>query len=372
MGIVDIRARLARAGFIAGLLLFGCAARVPPAAAQVTYTTPQTVKALIASNVVCTGSAQKFTTAQGLPNFRNLGQTQHYVSAFIGAAVGTVEIDGIDRNGNVFRISDVLSLGSGTTTNGAVTGTGSFDNFQVQITCTSGGTFTLTYAGTSATSNLDNGAYLFAQIDKVLFLGQNSGAPQSAIIQSPFGNAAGTIYIQFSAPAPTGATLSVLCLNAAGGNGVLPSPITNYSLPAVTIQQNINVPAAACPVVDVLYNGTGGAATGLVLEYVFNQPGAINNPPNLYTHIVGTTATPVNSSAGFLHNLTVNLGAAGTISILDLTASACTGTPTSPLIAKITATATTLQTFTYDVLATNGVCVQASAAMDITVSAHAP
>lgn len=362
--------RLQRMVAFGAVLLFGCAAHIPPAAAQVTYTTPQTVKAQIASNVTCTGSAQKFTTAQGLPNFRNLGQTQHYVSAFIGAAVGAVEIDGIDRNGNVFRISDVLSLG-GTSTNGAVTGSGSFDNFQVQITCTAGGTFSLTYAGTSATSNLDNGAYLFAQLDKVLFNGQNSGAAQTATLQTPFGSSAGTVSVKFSTAAPTGASLSVTCLNAAG-NAVLPSPVSGYVLPAVTTQQNINVPPAACPVVDVLYNGTGGSATGLSIEYIFNQPGAINNPPNLYTHITGTTATAVNASAGILHTITVNLGAAGTISVFDLTAASCTGTPTTPLIAKITATATTLQTFTYDILATNGVCVQASVAMDLTVSAHAP
>lgn len=361
--------RLAALPFLLSLLGYAFPANLE---AQVTYTTPQTVKAVIASGVACTGSPQTFKTSQGIPNFRNLGQTQHYVSAQVTGAAQTfnVEIDGIDKNGNVFRLSDVLAL-PGSNTNGAVTGSGSFDNFQVMVTCTTGSaSFTLTYSGTSATSNIDAGAYLFAQTDKVLFSGATANANHLATLQTPFSTSAGTISLIFNTVAATNGTLTVLCLNSQGVAN-LPSALT-VTLPAVTSQQNFNVPAQACTQVTVSFaSSTGGGGT-VNIEYLFNLPGALNNFPNQYTHITGTTATTVAASQGFLHSLAVNTGAAGTISVFDIVASACTGTPTTPLIAKITLTGNTPQTFTYDVLAANGICVQASATMDITVSAHAP
>jgi len=356
------------------VLLFGCAAHVPPAAAQVTYTTPQTVKAQIANNVPCTGSAQTFTTAQGIPNFRNLGQTQHYVSAQISGTAQTfnVEIDGIDRNGNVFRLSDVLAL-PGTNINGAVTGSGSFDNYQVLVTCTtSSAHFTLTYAGTSATSNIDAGTYLFAQIDKKLFSAVDASVNESATIQTPFGSSGGTLIFSSGPATPTGSsTLTVNCETVEGGF-TLPQAL-EVTLPAVSTPVYFNVPPQACPLVNVFYAGTGAGGNAISLEYVFTLPGAGNHPPNIYTHITGTTATVVNSSYGILHTITINTAAAGTISVFDLAGASCTGTPTSPVIAKLAPTATSsIGTFTYDILATNGICVQASVAMDITVSAHAP
>lgn len=88
-----------------------------------------------------------------------------------------------------------------------------------------------------------------------------------------------------------------------------------------------------------------------------------------YGHITTTTATPLGTSNGRLfHTLNINTGGAGTVKVFDLANASCTGTPATNVVASITATATTLQTFTFDATMTNGLCVQASVAMDLTVT----
>src|SRR5271163_4492003 len=77
------------------------------AQSQVTVVSQATVNATIANGVSCTGSPQTFTTAQLIPNFRNIGQTSHLATATSGASQFTMEIDGIDNLGNVFRLSDL-------------------------------------------------------------------------------------------------------------------------------------------------------------------------------------------------------------------------------------------------------------------------
>ena len=350
---------------IAGLL-FLLGAMPPQADAQITYTTPQTVNAIVANSVACTGSAQNFITSQsGGTGFRNLGQTQHYVSAVVsGAKQFTLEIDGIDHSGNVYRISDVLSLAT-SSTNGSVTGSGSYTNIQVSVTCTVGGTFTASYSGTSQTSNMDVGSFLFAQVDKQLVSGAAVGGTYTSTFQTPYANAAGTLYLQYITSAASNSGLTLQCMTASGTNN---APII-LSPAATTNLQAWRIPPGVCPTATVQYTG-GAGGTSVNIEYVFSQPGQSVNPlSNNYTHITGTTATVVSSISGTLHTLTINKGGAGTVSIFDLPGASCTGTPASSPIAIITATATTLQTFTYDVFAFSGICVQASATMDITVSA---
>lgn len=89
-----------------------------------------------------------------------------------------------------------------------------------------------------------------------------------------------------------------------------------------------------------------------------------------YAHVTGTAATEIFTFADnkTLHTVTINTGAAGTLKIFDLASAACTGTPSTNIIASITVTAGTLQTLTYDANMSAGLCVQASAAMDVTIS----
>lgn len=130
----------------------------PPAAfgqylGQVTIATVQAQ--LAASNTSCTGNAQNFITNQGIPNFNNLGQTFHQVSATSSANSFTVEIDGIDVLGNVVRISNptVQFQPSVSITGYVAQGNGYYPNIQVSVTCTLGGTFSMTYSGSSGGSS---------------------------------------------------------------------------------------------------------------------------------------------------------------------------------------------------------------------------
>ena len=113
----------------------------------------------------------------------------------------------------------------------------------------------------------------------------------------------------------------------------------------------------------------GASANTFNLAYSFYPPGALPTG-GLATNVTGTTATAVKASGGLLHTLTVNTGGAGTITIFDLPGASCTGTPATNQRATITVTATTLQTFTYDVYLSQGICVKASVAMDFTVSSQ--
>jgi hypothetical protein len=322
----------------------------------------QTTQQTLATTVNCTGVAQTFA-------IQNLGQTQHYASFITQTqpAQFQAEIDGIDKQGNVFRISDVLEnafsviIGQG---KGSITASGYYPKIQVVVTCSPNtATFSATYSGSQVTFNQNAGSYLAAQIDKVNFSGAAGNANQADTIPTPFGSTAGTIYFTYTG-AVAGGTLAVDCVtNQFTTNSVLNAPLAN-----VNTLQTFQIEDNNCPLVQVRYI-SGGAATSATAEYVFSTPGRTTRATQ-YTHIVGTTATAVKPIPGFLHTLSVNTGAAGTVSVFDLATAACTGTPSTNTVAVITATTTTLQTFTYDVNMLNGICVKASAAMDLTVSAQ--
>lgn len=80
-----------------------------------------------------------------------------------------------------------------------------------------------------------------------------------------------------------------------------------------------------------------------------------------YSHITTATTTVVKNSAGFLHAITVNTTAAGSITVYDNTAAS--GTVIAVLKASVGE-----QTFTYNVSCSNGITVVTAAASDITVS----
>jgi hypothetical protein len=84
-----------------------------------------------------------------------------------------------------------------------------------------------------------------------------------------------------------------------------------------------------------------------------------------YVHITGTSATPVPGSS--LIQISVNTPAPGTIGVFDLPAAGCTGSPSTNTIGIITTTSSPGQTASFNASVQNGICVKASAAMDLTV-----
>ncbi len=245
------------------------------ACGQSTYILPQTVDATLATNQACNGSAQTYVTQPNSQSgFVNLGQTQHYASVSItNAQKFQMEIDGIDTAGNVYRISDILEFaGIAVLRQGTLTGTGRFSRIQVMVTCSPNtATYTLTYNGTSATSNVNSGTFLSAQIDKVNFNNAPGNVDQSDTFQTPFGNTSGTLFFQYVGSSVAGSTLSVGCLTL-GPSGSSGSPLVVANLANTTALQTFRVPAATCPQVQVGY-GHGGSAQGVSLEYVFDVPG---------------------------------------------------------------------------------------------------
>lgn len=80
-----------------------------------------------------------------------------------------------------------------------------------------------------------------------------------------------------------------------------------------------------------------------------------------YNNITTATTTTVKTGAGFLHSITINTTAAGTITIYDNTAGS--GTKIGTLASSVGQ-----QTFFYDVQFATGLTIVTGAASDITVS----
>jgi hypothetical protein len=332
------------------------------------YTSPQTVQQSLAVAVPCTGSAQNFAV-------QNLGQTQHY--AFITYSAqpmnALVVMQGIDLQGNAAVISDTMQGQPSTTGGSAVlVGLGYFPKIQIQVICATGGspTFTLTYMGTSSTSFVPQGAQIATEVDKVLLTNAPANANGgSQLATPPFGNSAGQVVFQYSVTGPAGSSLLVQCGGSSPSTNIGTGHIQLYTFPLATGagQQLFAVPASPCPFYNVQYTSGGASAATYNLEYFFAPPG-LAAPGFQGANITGTTATAVKGTSGFLHNLTINTGAAGTITLFDLPLASCTGTPATNQKGIVTATATTLETLLYDINFVNGICVQASAAMNLTVS----
>jgi hypothetical protein len=85
-----------------------------------------------------------------------------------------------------------------------------------------------------------------------------------------------------------------------------------------------------------------------------------------FVHLTGTTATAIKAGTGVLIELNVNTAATGTVSIFDLAAGSCTATPSTNTAAVLTMTATSVGAYPIHAHFVNGICVKASAAMDIT------
>lgn len=333
------------------------------------YNSPQSIDAVLAqSGTACTGTPQTFSTASGIPNFRNLGQTQHYAYIKTTSVTNLVmQIYGLDNNNNPTLISDTAT--SGAPSVGPIPilkGSGAFANIEVSVTCfpISTGTFFLSYAGTSATNNENVGSYLLTQIDKSISSAAPANANYTAVVQPPFGTSLGALYFQYTGTGPAGSTLNVLCQTT---NGTGPGSFS-FS-PAVTsaVEQTFAVPAEPCPNATVEYVSGGASSATYLLDYVFIPAGSTVS--NSYAHVASTTATAIKAGPGVLHSVVVGTPATGTITFSDLASGSCTGTPSSNTVSVITAASTfPAGPEIYDALFTNGICVKASATMDITVS----
>src|SRR5690242_9211069 len=244
---------------------------VPLPAQYIGTVSPQTVQQTLATARACSGSAQTYA-------INNLGQTQHYltISGLSGTSTSfQAEIDGIDVASNVVRISDQLWLnGQGLASPAVVSASGYFPKIQVVITCNSGSTYTATYSGASSTPNVQAGAYLTGSIDK-LILDQSNAASGSQVLQTPFGNSSGTVYLEYTNASPT-PSVTVQCQTTSAGANPVPIPISGNFAYNNLVLYPLHVASMACPFVKV--NWSGVSAGTLTIEYLFAQPGT-QSPP---------------------------------------------------------------------------------------------
>jgi hypothetical protein len=261
------------------------------------------VSAILANGTSCTGTPQVFTTLQNIPNFRNQGQTSHLATATSNASMFQMEIDGIDSLGNVFRLSD-LQLGVPTTAKGGIvlTASGYMTNIQVQVTCSSGSTFSVSYSGSFSPTPINAAGTLLNAVDKLPFQTAAANASNSTTFQTPTGSSSGTIVFQYAAAGPAGSSITAQCISNSG------TSLSTYTFApsTATTAQLFNVTAGTCPFVTLTYTSGGASATTYNLEYVFNAQGtvqAIADP-------CPSTTTPKTSAA------IATITAAGTYQII--------------------------------------------------------
>lgn len=340
---------LAGAALFAALVSFA-----PRASAQfLGYTSPQTTSQVVANAVTCPAAGTSATVA-----VTNIGQTSHFVSWTSTATPSQINVF-IQATDGVSALQNISDMGTGST--GILTANGYYPVIKVNYFCKgNGGTFTLNYFGVSSTAVPTTGQQDATAYLKLLTAANTGAAFQNFIVPTPYGTSCGQIQFN-NVVNVAGTTFNVTTTDIGGTTIALTPTITAPNTGSV----DVDVPCQ--PAQNVVVNVTPGGAGNFAIQYYFYKPGAAP-PMFLYQNITGTTATAVKATGGNLHTLTVNTGGAGTVTIFDLAAAACTGTPSTNKIATITATAATLQTFRYDVTAINGICVKASVAMDLTAS----
>lgn len=223
----------------------------------------QTVSQTLANNATCTGSAQPFVVT-------NLGQTSHLATAVSTAAAFQMEIDGVDRLGNAFRLSD-LQLGVPNSAKGGIVvqATGYMPIIQISITCSAGATASVSYSGSFSAPIPNFGPALLNAVDKLPFQTAAANASSTVTFQTPNGTSAGTIIFQYAATGPANSTIAAQCLSNAGTN------LQSFSFPLATTAtaQLFIVTPSTCPFVTLTYTSGGASATTYNLEYAFNTAG---------------------------------------------------------------------------------------------------
>jgi hypothetical protein len=359
--IPSLKKRLRKLTGAAVFLLALCAL---PAHAQTPVTVEPSQQVLAPSGTACTGSTQTFTV-------NNRNQTQHNV-AFKTMSVTSiaVQIFGLDSSGAPYLISDTGTIGAPSVgDNPVLVANGYYPQIEVQVLCfpATTGTFILSYSGTSASSTpLNVGGAQLTQEDKSIAQGAPANAGVSANFQSPYGSTLGLLTFSYAPGAgPSGSEIGIGCV---GSNGTATTTGHNFYLTTATLQI-IPVADTACPIVSVTYVSGGATADTFSLDYIFLQPG-FKGQTN-YTHITGTTATVVKIGSGVVHSVVIGTPAAGTVTLFDLAPASCTATPITSIVSVITATSTFPSApEIYDTFFANGICVKASATMDITVSSQ--
>lgn len=337
-----------------------------PARAQfIGYTSPQTVQQTLATNIACTGAQQLFTV-------QNLGQNQHFATLSITSTATEVilmNMVGVDASGLTNVISDTM-VGAGTAGISTATlyGTGYFPIVRISVTCASAfGTFTLTYSGTSANTPIINGNYQAAQQVKRA-LGSGAGTTISTTFQTPFGSSGALLRAHYNVAAVAASTITISC-NSIGGAGSAQAFIqATFALANNTLDQSFKIPSGKCFSMTVQYN-SGGASVGTInADVLFDQPGTSDPNVALYAHIAGTTATNVKGTQGVVTQVLIGTSAAGTVTLHDLLPAACTATPATGIVSVITALVGGAPVpIPLNLFFNNGICVKASAVMDITV-----
>jgi hypothetical protein len=369
------RIKLAALPFLFSLL--GWCFPQPAQAQFLGYTSPQTTTSFpfggsagVATPIACTGSQQ----VSGRNNIQNVGQSAHFVYMFGGGTSGTMVLQGSNDGTNFENISEVgtISVNASTGTNSFVVGSGYYNFIRVAVNCTvpasGSNTFVVFYSGTSVTPGALFGSQQLTQYDKSIGSFSPLTSFTSQFFQPPFGSSAGLITVTYSGTPPSGSTLAVICKPV---NGI--SQFTAFQTTAVANTvgvQSFLIPPVACPSLEVGFTpGSGGSTPAAAyVEYVFALPGLLPTA-NSYLHVTGTTATAVKPGPGNLHTLAINTAAAGTVSFFDLVSTSCTGTPSTNLVAVVTVGASNPPSaINFDAFFTNGICMKASAVMDLTVN----
>jgi len=348
----SMRKRLARLTAVVAILFVLCGCSQVHAQGQI-YTIPQS------TNTVILSAVNAPTTA----NITNNGQTVHFLT-YTNTSPANLDIRleaSIDGT-TFFPISDDATDSS----TGVVIATGFYPLERVNLVKYSGsGTLTAFYSGASSTPANLFGAYSQSQpYRKIVAQGITSDSIyDSNQIATPFGSSQGTLLV-ISVGALSSTAQVTVNSNAANANALTSQTFTLNS--SITIY-SFNVPASPAASIDVSYSPGGFATTTLSMYYLFTPPGQAF--PNSYTRITGTTATVLKVGPGIVHSVVVGTPAAGTISLFDLTPANCTATPSTNQVSVITATSTfPTAPEIYDTVFQNGICVKASAAMDITVT----
>ncbi len=333
---------LKRALLIVGLYAI-CALRCE--AQFIGNVSPQGVQVTLANALACTGTAQNFTTGV-TPNFLNLGQTQHTLSITVGGGTPQIfraAIFGIDNSGNVYQISDAMRLAS-FQTNSSLFAHGYYPQIRVSVTCSAGTTFTANYSGGSSDSGPIIGASQLGQLAKVIANQIPAGqAFTDNLIQTPFGNAQGTLTVLAVGALPAGSSIALTC----SGNQIAPFTLDTIALSTANSTFFYPVPPAVCPLISITYTNGGASASSLSIEYDFTTPGpgtqtAIYSPAQLNVNALtepgaGTSALSAIVDTRNVKEATLDFSCtAGAIS-LNVQTYNDDGTTTATLLTPLTA-----------------------------------
>lgn len=322
-----------------------------PARAQfLGYTAPQTVTQQFTQT--CTGALVPLS----IPN---IGQLSHTVNfAMNNSQSAQVYLLGGQGNTQVM-ISNRVSGNAG-----SVTATGYYPIVTLEVLCTSG-TLTLTYSGSAAPTALLTGQADYSSYDFQINSAASAGVDYGTFVSpAPFSSTGGTIYFQWTGTGSSGATITVTPETETIGPSS--ASFTFHPVTTTGLLQVFQVPANVTSTIGIAYGHSGASTATYSLEYVFAKAGTLSTS-GIPVHITGTTATAVKGAWGILSSIVVNTPAAGTVTLFDLAPADCTGTPSTNVVGVITVGAMDVaHTIPYGTTFNLGICLKASAGMDLT------